>query len=79
MKFRTGLEKQTMVVVGPMTKYAEDLVPILDCLIEDRDKAEQLKLYVPVDVKSLKVYYILNPKDIFVSPFRPEMKDILVR
>lgn len=79
MTFRTGTEKQTMVVAGPMAKYAEDLIPLLDCLIEDRDKVAQLHLYVPVDVKRVKIYYILNPKDLFVSPFRAEMKDILVR
>lgn len=79
MTFRTGDEKQTMVVVGPMAKYTEDLIPLLECLIENADKAAQLKLYAPVNVRKLKIYYILNPKDIFVSPFRPEMKDILVR
>lgn len=79
MTFRTGKEKQTMVVVGPITKYAEDLTPLLDCLIENRDEAAKLKLYSSVDVKNLTIYYILNPKDKFISPFRSEMKDILIR
>lgn len=79
MTFRSGTEKQTMVVAGPMAKYAEDLKPLLDCLIEDRHKAIKLQLYKPIDIKTIKIYYILNPNDIFVSPFRPEMCDILQR
>lgn len=79
MTFRNGDEKQTMVVAGPMTKYAEDLTPLLDCLIEDRDKAAQLKLYKNIDINTIKIYFISNPKDVFISPFRSEMNDILKR
>ncbi|XP_030768157.1 fatty-acid amide hydrolase 2-A [Sitophilus oryzae] len=77
LTFRTGLEKDTMVVAGPMVKYAEDLIPFLKVLAGTN--VEKLHLDKPVPVQKLKVYYVTNPKDPFISPFRDEMKLIFKR
>lgn len=72
LTFRTGNEKQTMVVVGPLTRHAEDLLPLLKVLTGVN--ANKLRLDHPVDVKKLKFYYIADPKDPFVSPMREDVK-----
>lgn len=77
LTFRSGKEKQTMVVVGPMTKYAEDLLPFLKVLVAEN--CNKLRLDEPVNVSKIKVYYVTNPKDPFISPFRAEMKSILYK
>lgn len=41
------------------------------------EKAYQLKLDQPVDVSKIKIYYILDPYDPFVSPIRQEMTTTL--
>ncbi|CAH1980401.1 unnamed protein product [Acanthoscelides obtectus] len=70
--YRNGKEEETMVVVGVIARYAEEITPILKVLVSDN--AEKLQLDKPVNTKSLKVYYLADPKDPFVSPFREEMK-----
>ncbi|VEN40327.1 unnamed protein product [Callosobruchus maculatus] len=75
MTFRTGKEEQTMVVVGVLARFSEEITPILKVLVGEN--VEKLQLDKPVNIKSLKVYYILDPKDPFVSPSREEMKSTL--
>ncbi|KAG5898522.1 hypothetical protein JTB14_038474 [Gonioctena quinquepunctata] len=77
ISFRTGNEGETMVNAGPLTKYAEDLAPLLKILVAEN--VNKLRLDDPVDLRKLEVYYILNPKDPFVSPSRDEMKTSLLR
>ncbi|XP_075145388.1 fatty-acid amide hydrolase 2 [Haematobia irritans] len=55
--FRTGKEQNTMVSLGPMTRYAGDLLPIFKVLTGTK-MSEQLKLSQPVDVKKLRYFYI---------------------
>lgn len=55
--FRTGKEDNTMVVAGPMTRYASDLMPIFKVLTGPK-MAEQLKLSQPVELKNLRYFYI---------------------
>lgn len=66
-----------MVVAGTLTKYVEDIVPLLKVLVAEN--VNKLKLDEPVNVKKLKIYYITDPKDPFVSSFRDEMKSTLAR
>nr|CAH7720420.1 unnamed protein product [Callosobruchus chinensis] len=73
--FRTGKEEQTMMVVGILSRFAEDIAPILRVLVAEN--ADKLQLDKPVNVKSLKFYYIADPKDPFISPSREEMKSTL--
>lgn len=66
-----------MVVAGTLTRYVDDIVPLLKVLVAEN--INKLKLDDPVDVKKIKIYYIMDPKDPFVSPFRDEMKSTLAR
>lgn len=63
---RTGTEKKTMVVAGPMTRYAMDLKPIMEVLVGPKT-ASALKLNEKVDVKKLRYYYCLDSGDMRCS------------
>ncbi|KAL3272640.1 hypothetical protein HHI36_014105 [Cryptolaemus montrouzieri] len=77
MTFRTGKEKDTMVVPGPMTRYAEDIIPLLKVLTDEN--ASKLKLDKHVDLKDITIYYIDDPQDPFISMIRDEMKESFKR
>lgn len=70
---RTGAEKNTMVVAGPMTRYAVDLKPILEVLVGSRN-ANILKLSDQVDVKKLRYFYCLDNGDMKCSGICSEVK-----
>ncbi|TMW48626.1 hypothetical protein DOY81_006291 [Sarcophaga bullata] len=55
--FRTGKEEKTMVVAGPMSRYATDLTPILKVLTGPQ-MADTLKLSQNIDLKKLRYFYI---------------------
>jgi fatty acid amide hydrolase 2 len=63
---RTGTEKQTMVVAGPMTRYASDLKPIFEVLVGPK-QALNLKLHDKVDLKKLRFFYCLDSGDMKCS------------
>ncbi|XP_063916552.1 fatty-acid amide hydrolase 2-A-like isoform X3 [Zophobas morio] len=77
LTFRTGEEKNTMVVAGPMVRHSEDIIPFLKVL--GGENVAKLKLDDEVDISSIKVYYVTDPKDPKVSPIRDEMNKILLR
>lgn len=70
LTFRTGKETETMVAAGPMVKYAEDLIPALKVLVGKN--VTKLKLDDYVNIRDVKIFYIEDPKDPFISPFRKE-------
>ena len=70
---RTGKEMSTMVVAGPMTRYASDLRPLMNLLI-DPAKKECLKLNEKVDVKKLKYFYMSENGDIKCSPVSGDLQ-----
>lgn len=43
MSFRKGTEKHTIVSVGPLTKYAQDLLPVIKALLGP-EKSLELKI-----------------------------------
>lgn len=64
-----------MVTAGVLARHAEDLIPVLKVLIGiNRDK---LKLSQPVVLSDVRVFYVTDPRDPLVSPFRKEMNDCL--
>ncbi|GIY00546.1 fatty-acid amide hydrolase 2-B [Caerostris darwini] len=67
------------VAVGPMTRYATDLKLMLSAFI-GREATQQLRLFAPVDIRSIKVYYMLDdggsPGS---SPVSQEIKDGIKR
>lgn len=71
---RTGLEKNTMVVAGPMTRYASDLKPIFEVLVGPKT-ASLLKLSEHVDVKKLRYFYCLDNGDMKCSPLCSDVKN----
>lgn len=70
-------EEENMLGVGPMVKFASDLLPMLKVLVKD-EKLQSLRLDEPVDVKKLKIYYQEN--DLggdFVSPVDEDIQKAL--
>jgi hypothetical protein len=49
MTFRKGTEKHTMVSAGPLTRYAEDLIPTIKALIGP-EKSLELKIGQEVNI-----------------------------
>lgn len=70
---RSGNEKNTMVVAGPMTRYAMDLKPIFEVLVGPKN-ANILKLSEQVDVKKLRYFYCLDNGDMKCSAISSEVK-----
>ncbi|XP_070504292.1 fatty-acid amide hydrolase 2 isoform X1 [Chironomus tepperi] len=73
---RTGTEKNTMVVAGPMTRYAMDLKPILEVLVGPKN-ANILKLNENVDVKKLRYFYCLDSGDLRCSGLCSNTRDTI--
>jgi len=71
---RTGAEKNSMVVAGPMSRYAMDLKPIFEVLIGQKN-ANILKLNENVDVKKLRYFYCLDSGDIRCSGLCPNTRE----
>lgn len=76
--FRTGNEKNTMVVAGPMTRYAADLKPIFEVLVGPKN-ANILKLDEKVDVKKLRYFYCLDSGDLKCSAIGSDVKKAINR
>ena len=70
---RTGAEKNSMVVAGPMTRYAMDLKPILEVLVGPKN-SNILKLDEKVEVKKLRYFYCLDNGDLKCSAISSEVK-----
>lgn len=76
--FRTGKEKNTMVVAGPMSRYAEDLMPIFKVLV-DPEMAPELKLDEEVDVTKLRYFYIPSNGMPTCSPVNREAQSTMFK
>lgn len=76
--FRTGKEKETMVVVGPMSRYAADLRPIMKVLLEPGLKGV-LKLDEKVDMKRLRYFYMANNGMRQCNPINRETERVLYK
>lgn len=70
---RTGLEKNTMVVAGPMARYAMDLKPLMEVLVGAKN-VNVLKLNEKVDVKKLRYFYCLDNGDMKCSAISADVK-----
>ncbi|XP_063699670.1 fatty-acid amide hydrolase 2-B [Culicoides brevitarsis] len=73
---RTGEEEHTMVVAGPITRYAKDLLPLFKVMAGPKKTAE-LKLNSPVDITKLKYYYIDASGDLKTLPPNGEVKSAM--
>lgn len=62
-----------MVVAGPMSRHAKDLLPLMKILIEPKQQ-NVLKLDEPVNVRKLKYYYIRESGDPRCTPVSNELQ-----
>ncbi|PBC26567.1 Fatty-acid amide hydrolase [Apis cerana cerana] len=67
----------SMAEVGPICKKAEDLIPILKVLIQD--KISLLNLNAEVDITQLNIFYQENSGDIRASKINYEMRTALLK
>ncbi|EDV92834.1 fatty-acid amide hydrolase 2 [Drosophila grimshawi] len=74
--FRTGKEQNTMVCAGPMTRYATDLRPLMQVLLEP-SKAKMLQLQEPVDLSKLRYFYAPNNRMRQCNPIQRETEQVL--
>ena len=75
---RTGREPSTMVVAGPMTRYATDLLPLMQVLVGP-EKCTSLRFDEPVDVRKLRYFYITESGDIKCSAVQPSLQKAMDR
>ncbi|XP_055539391.1 fatty-acid amide hydrolase 2 [Wyeomyia smithii] len=75
---RTGREVSTMVVAGPMTRYASDLRPIMKILVGPKS-AITLKLNEQTDLKKLRYFYCTSSGDIRCSPVHSQLQRAMNR
>ncbi|XP_055637809.1 fatty-acid amide hydrolase 2 [Toxorhynchites rutilus septentrionalis] len=75
---RTGKEASTMVVAGPMTRFASDLRPLLKTLVGPSTSVT-LKLDEKTDLKKLRYFYITSSGDIKCSPVHPLLQKAMGR
>lgn len=72
----TNENQKSYLVVGPMSRYATDLLPMLKVLA--CDKVNHLKLDERVNVTKLKYYYMDDDSgSVLVSPVEKEIKEAL--
>lgn len=74
--FRTGHEPVTMVVVGPMTRYASDLLPLFKVLVNPENRIE-LRLNDKTDLKKLKYYYMNENGEFRSGPISKDLKQAM--
>lgn len=67
----------SMAEVGPICKKAEDLIPLLKVLIQD--KISLLNLNAEVDITQLNIFYQENSGDIRASKINYEMRTALLK
>ncbi|XP_035910862.1 fatty-acid amide hydrolase 2 [Anopheles stephensi] len=75
---RTGREPSTMVVAGPMTRYATDLLPLMKVLVGP-EKSLALRFDEPTDVRKLRYFYIAESGDIKCSAVQPQLQKSMDR
>lgn len=70
MTFRKGTEKQTMVSAGPITKYADDLTPVIKAFLGPEKSLElkidqEVSIYYLILQKNSKMNNIIHYFDVF--------------
>lgn len=75
---RTGKEPSTMVVAGPLTRHATDLMPLLKVLVGPNN-VDKLKLDTPVDLSKLKYYYIRQSGELRCSVVSTDLQAIMTK
>ncbi|XP_026290083.1 fatty-acid amide hydrolase 2 isoform X1 [Frankliniella occidentalis] len=77
ISFRTGLEVDSMVCCGPMSKFSEDLEPFLRVMVGN--KIGQIQLDSKVNLKELHILYAEESGDMRASSVTWETKQIMAK
>ena len=73
------VERQKFLGLGPMTRYAVDLLPMFRVMAGEESLQKNLPdLNEPVDLSQLKVYYMLDAKDPKSIPVRNDIKEAIM-
>jgi len=75
----TGLDEEAWLkyfVVGPMTRYVSDLMPLFNVLVKPEYK-EVLKLNENVDLKRIKIYYMTHTGNVLNNRVDGELKTLI--
>lgn len=67
-----------MVVAGPMSRHARDLLPLFKVLAEP-SQMDELQLNRPVDVRKLKFYYIKESGEMKTTPVSSELQTAMTK
>ncbi|KAL0275895.1 UNVERIFIED_CONTAM: hypothetical protein PYX00_003615 [Menopon gallinae] len=71
-------ETEPFLVLGPMSRFATDLLPMFKIMV--RDRVDELRLNEKVDVSKLKYFYMEDDGgSVGVSPVDPEIRSALRR
>lgn len=70
-------EREKLLGVGPMTRYACDLIPMLK--IMGGNKIDRLRLDKPVDLNKLKVYFTDDLGDPLAAKCSPEILEVFYK
>lgn len=62
-----------MGTVGPITKFAADLAPVVKVLVGEH--ISKLSLDIEVNVREIQIYYNLDSSPTY-SPLRKEIKEL---
>ena len=68
----TSPEKVPFQCVGPMTRYATDLLPMFRAMVEPN--AHKLKNNQTIDLSKVKIYFMLESGNPFETPVSPSIK-----
>ena len=75
--FNTQDRKMDMASFGIFVRTSGDIAPILKVMVGEN--VRRLNLDDRVDLEGVKVHYVLDPGDFFVSPFRDEMTQLMLK
>lgn len=70
-------DREKLLGVGPMTRYACDLIPMLKIMAGN--KVERLRLDEPVDLKKLKVYFVDDLGDPLAAKCSTEILEVFYK
>ncbi|KAI6197953.1 hypothetical protein M3Y94_01286700 [Aphelenchoides besseyi] len=65
-----------MVGIGPMCRYAKDLMPTLKIFV-DPEHHDRLRLNESVNVKNLRVFYMEGSNSFTLSPYASDVKEAM--
>lgn len=66
-----------MVTAGPVSAHSEDLIPLLKVLLDDN--VNRLRLHKEVEIKKVKIHYMLTYNCLKSSPIPTVMQEVVLK